>query len=299
MTKISKNVYWQMEGEGLFQTVSVDDLRPEPNAQMSFLHTLNLFDSNKKMDLGKVQLATLESMKASRALVSSTHPNIEIDFVSVNTPEDAGLVPDFFLEQIELERDVTSVGDFSSNFRLPLVFDILDLADSSSSSAETLIFTNSDICLTPSFYSVVGKLLELGFDSIIVNRRTVHGFDQGEYGAMAVADYGESHPGLDCFVFPRSWINDFAGNTACVGSGQVMRGLLMNLVAKAQSLLVLTEAHLTYHFGDDRPWLAKDRETLEFHNIRQAEITYRELIKKPDVAQRLHTFFDIFPKYRP
>ena len=274
MTKISDNIYWQMKGEGLFQTLKVDDLRPESNNHISFLHVLNLFDSNKKMDLGKVQLATLESIISARAFVSTIHPKTKVDFVSVNTPEDACLVPDFFMENIELERDVTSVGDFSSNYRLPLIFDILNLADSSLSSADTMIFTNTDICLTPSFYSVVRNLLELGFDSIIINRRTVHGFDPGNYGAMAVADYGESHPGLDCFVFPRSWINDFEGNTACVGSGQVMRGLLMNLVARAQSLLVLTEAHLTYHFGDDRPWLANDREELHFHNIRQAEITY-------------------------
>ena len=299
MTKISENIFWQMTGEGLFQTIMVDDLRPEPENNKSFLHVLNLFDSNNKKELGQVQGTTLDSMNAARAFAGITNPKTTIDFISVNTPQDACLVPGFFMESIELDRDVTSIGDFSADFRLPLVFDILKLADSSSSTANFIVFTNSDICLMPSFYSVVGNLLESGFDSLIINRRTVHDNNSGSYGAMAVADYGESHPGLDCFVFPRSWVSDFVGNTACVGIGQVMRGLLMNLVARATSLLVLTEAHLTYHFGDDRPWLADDRETLHLHNIHQAEVTYRKLLKEPDAAYKLGAFFDKFPKYHP
>jgi len=78
-----------------------------------------------------------------------------------------------------------------------------------------------------------------------------------------------------------------------------MRGLLMNLVAKSESLLVLTETHLTYHYGDDRSWLKNEMLDFQSHNIQQAEKTYKTLIEDPITAKRLHALFDKFPKYRP
>ena len=68
------------------------------------------------------------------------------------------------------------------------------------------------------------------------------------------------HPGFDCFVFPTAWVEDFVANAACVGIGWVMRSLLYNLVVKARRMVILRNAHLTYHYGDDRPWNAPELE---------------------------------------
>ena len=299
MTKLNENIYWQMEGESLYDTISANGLQLKTDYYPNFLHVLNLFSKNKDSGLGEIQVATLETMRAARIYVTNSNMKTEVDFVSINSPQDTYLVPDYFIQSIELDRDVTSVSNFSINRPLPLIFDILNLVNGSSSTADVIVFTNSDICLTPSFYVVVTKLLNLGFDSIIINRRTIQGFHPESPDPIAVADIGESHPGLDCFVFPREWIDEFAGNTACVGAGQVMRGLLMNLVARAKSLLVLTQVHLTYHYGDDRLWMKKDMDEYHAHNIHEAGVTYKLLAEDPIAARKLQDLFDKFPKYKP
>ena len=63
---------------------------------------------------------------------------------------------------------------------------------------------------------------------------------------------------MDCFVFSRDWVGDFRVAGSAVGPGHVMRGLLYNLVVRAEPLVALTRVPMTYHYGDDRPWLADE-----------------------------------------
>jgi hypothetical protein len=51
-----------------------------------------------------------------------------------------------------------------------------------------------------------------------------------------------------------AWVAEFESSDSCVGAGWVMRSLLYNLVARAKKMLIMRDAHLTYHFGDDRTW---------------------------------------------
>jgi hypothetical protein len=76
----------------------------------------------------------------------------------------------------------------------------------------------------------------------------------GGHPELAMMEVGQRHPGLDCFVFPAAWVAGFVRSEACIGAGWVMRSLLYNLVARSRNMLIMRDAHLTYHFGDDQAW---------------------------------------------
>jgi len=188
----------------------------------------------------------------------------------------------------------------SSTDHAPKLFDVLTAACDSSAPGEYVVFTNMDICVTPSFYHGVGTLLGLGAEALIINRRTVHRWDPTtDESVLAEYDLGENHPGLDCFAFPRAWVDEFAVSDAVIGHGYVMRGLLYNLVARADPLVVLTEVGMTYHYGDDRPWQMDEAAPWFARNRNAAAAVYSKLAADPDASARLDAFVSALPKYSP
>jgi len=195
-----------------------------------------------------------------------------------------------------LRRDASQLGALPGNRRLPLLFDILQIAAADHPSGAYLVLTNADICLQPHFYQTVGELLAHGFDALIINRRTV---DAGCAcnRAIAAAELGETHPGLDCFVFPARWVRDFTPSDSVIGAGLVMRSLLANLVCRAEALAVLTQAHLTFHFGDDRHWSKPEMAIYTQHNKAAAKQTVDSLSENAEYRDKLDAFVQAKPKY--
>jgi hypothetical protein len=290
LTRISDNLYWQMPGERLAHVLQDKPFtgRVSPSGVQ---HVVNLYSAPGKL-LDTVQARTVATMAAARA----SSPDVKL--TAVVDPGDRSVVPPFFDRVVEFQGSLRDLNGFESERPLPLVFDLLRAGVGTNPGEGFLIFTNSDICLQPFFYRFVQEALAAGYDALIINRRTVHDFDPSLPSLAAAADLGDNHPGLDCFVFPAAWVHDFVRNNACVGIGYVMRGLLMNLVARAEALLVLTEAHLTYHYGDDRPWSAENMKHLQDHNFREAESVYATLAKDKSIEKRLSELFEIHPKYR-
>ena len=302
MTIIADNVVWQLPGEGLAGLLS--GLSGTHGRSSKYLaHVVNLYRPKSEPTLGSVQNATISSMRAARYalgnnLLDDCPP--EVRFVSVHAGADEDVVPDDFDPAPHLERSVAALAIPGLTLSLPFVFDILSNGCKAAGSAEFIVYTNSDICLTPWFYASVGILLQRGGDAIIINRRTVNGFDPiSSPLVLAASDLGETHPGLDCFVVPTHLIPVFTPSAACVGAGFVMRSLLLNLVAHCNRLLVLTEAHLTFHYGDDRRWAQPSMRKYEDHNRNETEGVYADLARDPLRRRRLHAFFDALPKYQP
>jgi hypothetical protein len=124
----------------------------------------------------------------------------------------------------------------------------------------------------PHFYRSVRDLLSLGIDCLIINRRTVG--QLSAYGSthnIAMNEVGGRHAGLDCFVFPVAWVERFICTNACVGAGWVMRSLLYNLVVQAKRMLIMRDAHLTYHFGNDEAWTESKLLDYVAFNLDQAQ----------------------------
>jgi hypothetical protein len=160
------------------------------------------------------------------------------------------------------------------------------------------VFTNSDICLVPSFYRTVRSILTRGVDCLVINRRTVDQLESfGGAPELAALETGSAHPGFDCFAFPAAWVQDFVSNAACVGIGWVMRSLLYNLAAKARRMVILRDAHLTYHYGDDRPWNAPELEEYRQHNLGEARVVVRALSEDPAKRAALDEFCSAHGEY--
>jgi hypothetical protein len=268
---------------------------------------------------------TFDTVARARQFAAPDYP---VTCVAVTFPEDIELIPAGVIRAPTLQRDVMHVAEFSIPRRLPLLFDILKsgvsvaLSDTEGPAAprridqlfdrllgkasanevaigppdevEFLILTNSDIHLQPAFYSVLAVLIEQGYDVITVNRRTIDVDPEGRsWSPLYLAERGSEHPGLDCFVFPTWMMKSFVPSECCCGAGHVMRSLLFNLVAHSRRVLMLTQAQMTFHLGDDRHWAGpKFAEYLEF-NIAQAKSVIAALAKDPEKAKRLSEFIAI------
>jgi hypothetical protein len=69
-----------------------------------------------------------------------------------------------------------------------------------------------------------------------------------------------------------------------------MRSLLYNLAVKAGRMVILGDAHLTYHYGYDRPWNAPELEEYTQHNLGEARVFVRELSEDPAKRAALDEF---------
>ena len=204
---------------------------------------------------------------------------------------ESDIIPAGFLASRPLTRTVLALKSFNVSRSLPLVFDILEAGAESAYQDGFLVLTNTDICLMPNFYRSIQALLSRGIDCLIVNRRTVgqlptYGSDHG----VAMTEVGYRHGGFDCFVFPVAWVQHFVRSEACVGAGGVMQSLLFNLVALAKKMLIMRDAHLTYHFGNDESWTdSKLHDYIEF-NLDQA----RSVLSRLCQEERNHALLSAF-----
>jgi len=165
-----------------------------------------------------------------------------VDFMAPCFVEDLCHARRYFQSTPILDRSILDIHQFHTPKKLPLLFDVI----SQKILTNYTIFTNTDICLVPHFYEAVAAILDLGFDSIIINRRTIT--KNTLHPSLCASDIGKPHEGYDCFVFPTK--TPFFKTNACIGMGGVMRSLRYNLAALSKNLLLLKDVHLTYHHGD-------------------------------------------------
>lgn len=92
------------------------------------------------------------------------------------------------------------------------------------------------------------------------------------------ADTGILHPGTDCFIIKKSIYEKFIQSDACLGALCVMKSLLYNMVAMSEKMVIIPDAHATFHIGDDRLWKNSDFDEYALHNERQAKMVALKLI---------------------
>ena len=291
MPKLSENLYVQYPRESLMGML--DDCRKDKpfisdSGEYRLAHIINTYRTSDESQEGQIHQATFSTMQTARDFAGDKQC---VKFVSVQFPEDRDIVPDFFHKANDLQRSVLDFGKFSIPRKLPLLFDILRHGIEASHDEEYVVFTNTDINLMPQFYTCIAKILDFGFDVIVVNRREIPDYST-DPGLMAVmySDYGIIHEGFDCFVFPAAMFRKFATNRACVGAGLVMRGLLFNLVAHAKKMLVLSDCHLTFHLGQDRAWRNPALSDYTEYNRRNASTILQELLSDPGKSRLLKIF---------
>ena len=164
-------------------------------------HLVNPVRNPVDPDLAQTQLLTFESMRLAAAHAA---PEVRVDLLTTQYPEDHQVIPGFFRKTPDLERSVADLHPFSVPRKLPLLGDLVDRLYAEST-APYLIYTNTDIILHPEFYREVAARAASGLDGFIINRRRVPGHyrDLGQLPEI-FSLRGAPHPGFDCFVFHRS-----------------------------------------------------------------------------------------------
>lgn len=283
---ITPNVLCQQEDQSLSLLLDYGDTESISQPHR-FFHVVNLFskesDENHELIMQKTVSSMLEAKDASQD---------EVHHISVHLEEDESLAPKSFLKAPHLNRTVLDCGDFKIKRPLPLVFDIVERGAVNCLPEDFIIFTNTDICLQKNFYNAVSEFINMGFDCITINRRTVGEIEAyGGFASLASADPGKNHPGFDCFVIKCGTYRKFIRNDACVGVAACMRGLLYNMVAFADKMLMLKNISLTYHFGDDMVWNSDEFSDYALFNENQYKKTLIDLCNQgPDISANLKLF---------
>lgn len=241
---------------------------------MKIAHIINPFKAKESQDLYLAQPVTFESMRVSQQLAQNL--GIDVELYAAFFPEDEDYVPENFIRTPPLDRSVLDVAkqEFKIPRRFPLIKEILDRLYQATS-ADCLIYTNVDIALMPSFYCFVHQNFLQGIDAFSITRRTL----LGSYSSindlpLMYAEYGEAHPGHDCFVFARKAYPEYHLNTTCIGVRAIGSAMIVNMASHSDAFKVFRKLHLTFHLGNDRRYSPEAYSPFEdylSHNIKNFE----------------------------
>jgi len=234
---------------------------------IEFAHIINPVIVEESSDLYQAQPITFETMRNAKEAAKG---HVDVKLFSAQYSEDRSLVPDEFTLTPDLQKSICDYGSFRTKRKLPLIKDILDrLYDVSN--AEYFIYTNVDIAVMPFFYLAINEILDLGYDSFTINRRTISAkLTKSDRINLVYAELGESHPGHDCFIFRREMYPKFDLGHMAIGVNWVGRILLWNLISNSQEFRECKDKHLTFHIGNDKQWKSKDFADYAAHNKKEA-----------------------------
>lgn len=220
----------------------------------SFVHVFNPVVKPQGHELKRAQALVLSSMAVARDWARG---KVEVEHWAACFPEDLSLVPPWFERTDVLSRSIRDECGGDGVPKLPVLADIIGPA-ARESEADYVVYSNADITLMPFFYESVHELLGRGYDSMLINRRTVP--ERYEHSLpLLFAEIGAPHPGYDCFVFPRCWFADMCFGDAVLGASGTDWLFAVNLWVLSKQNLTAKDLHLTFHLGDERAW----RQTLQ------------------------------------
>ena len=208
-------------------------------------------------------------MRIAKAFSSAS--SLDVSLLGVGyCKDDTELLPDCFFRTPHLTRSICDLKQFNVSRRLPILRDILDRLYYHST-AEWLIYTNSDIGVQPFFYDTVLQIINQGYDAFVINRRILpdHYTSCTELPLM-YSDIGRPHPGHDCFVFRREAYPKYRLGDVCIGISWVGRILLWNLCAHSAQFHEFKDRHMTFHIGHTAIWQSDKFSDYRAHNESEA-----------------------------
>lgn len=230
-------------------------------------HIVNPVMVNESSDLFIAQPITFETMRVAKEFAANT---VDVTLVTAQYPEDHPTIPKDFIATPDLNRSVLDIATFQKKRKLPLIKDILDRLHNATD-AEYLIYTNVDIALMPHFYLTINKIIEVGHDAFVINRRTISDqYKRIEDIPLMYAEVGKHHPGHDCFVFQRDMYPKFKLGNICIGVNRIGLVLICNLIKYARNINEFKNEHITFHLGAERVWQGKEYADYNTHNESEA-----------------------------
>lgn len=281
MPRVCDNVYRQVAGEPLRDVLLAHGLDLEAPAAARprrIRHVVSPFTAGggQAERIQGLTFAAMHEAAGFAAGAAAGRAPLSVGFRAAAPAADAAFARRFFPDTVPLARTVADLRGFQVPRPLPLVFDVV--AAAADEGCDHVVLTNVDICPLPHFYRAVARLLDLGFDALIINRRTLaDGAADPSLLPLWCADPGRIHEGHDCFVFSAAAARSFVRNDACVGAGGAMRGLIYAMVAGAARMLILGDVHLTCHLGDDKTWTRPELRDYIDHNWGEAVAVLRQV----------------------
>jgi len=271
---------------------------------LSISHVINPFISPSRQDLDAIQPLVCESMRYARDFCSD---NITVDLCGTIFSEDASCFPEGFRRLPNLYRSILDVYPFTTQKKLPLIHDILNIA-CQNSKADYMVYTNMDIIVMPHFYRLIDSYIRDGFDTMIINRRDIECSENNNLSTLPKiwSAIGQPSAGYDCFVFARKKYTTFTKDMCCIGAAAVDMGIVANMMVAANKLAFLSEEHVTCHIGNDRQWIHEEFDELTTHNYREFSKVYpalRDTLTEkymPDhsIMERMQVISsEVFPEY--
>ncbi len=241
-------------------------------------HIINPVNTPLGHELSIAQPITYETMRHAKKFAKKTK-RMDIELWCTGYEEDQPVFPVGFEVAPLLDKSILDYHTFASTQRkLPLFCDILDrLYDSSD--ADYFIQTNVDIGLMPHFYTAVARLIDKGFDALVINKRIIwKKYKSVDDIPLMYSDPGTDHNGCDCFVFKRNVYPEYNLGEICMGTPWSETALVANMIAYAKKFRHILKSHLTFHIGDSRTWrsLADYRQ----HNTEEFGRIFTGLVKR-------------------
>ena len=238
-------------------------------------HIINPVHLSRPSDLEIAQPITFETMRAAK---NFARDHVDIDLYAVQLcGEPVISLPACFIKIPCLERSVYDLKAFHQKRTYPLIKDILS-ALNSASQADYLIYTNVDIAVQPYFYLVVSKLIDSNYDAFVINRRSVSDtYSRIDDIPLMCSEVGKKHPGFDCFVFHRRFLEDMVLGDVCIGITKIGVTLLTNLICLASRFRLFEDRHLTFHIGERMDWQDSQLKDYVEHNEQEALRVLRRL----------------------
>ena len=240
-------------------------------------HIINPVKVGPSSDLHFAQPITFESLRVAREFACG---DVDVTLFTAQYPQDRPMVSDGFTPTPDLDRSILDIADLTPPRRLPLLADVLGRLYEATD-AEFLIYTNVDIAVLPAFYAAVSRLIDDGYDSFVINRRTIS--DQHrrvDELPLMYSKVGKKHPGHDCFVSKRESFQNYDLGRVCIGMAWVAKALLINMAYTASRFQIFTDEHLTFHIGDPRPWTNPAYADYRAHNHKEFITIRRGLQQK-------------------
>lgn len=256
---------------------------------MKIAHIINPIRVKTTSDLYVAQPITFESLRIAQLYAAN---KVQVELYTAQYPEDKNIIPEFFHKTNDLKQSILDFGQFESPRKLPFLKDILDRLYETSD-AEYFIYSNVDIAVQPHFYRTIHKFIENGYDAFVINRRTISNkYTSLEELDLMYSEIGESHPGHDCFVFPKKDYPKYTLGNVCLGASWVGRVLIWNLFLFAQNPVEFSRQSLTFHIGNDKVWKNKKFSAYFNFNRKEAKKIHINLSKQigdvvPNLAKTL------------
>lgn len=210
----------------------------------TFTHIINLYKTSNE-ESQQIMDFTCRSIINAKKYAGG--PNVQNLVACFQVEKDS--IDSAFAEKVILKENIHDFLPSNDKRKLPILREILSLANTHGT-GEYVIYSNADIALMPNFYYVVNKMLDNGYDAIIINRRRISKVYLNEPDLdMHYAEAGAPHPGFDCFVFRKDLIPQLELENVCTGIPGAENLLAHNLFIKTNYCKLVTDAHLTFHIG--------------------------------------------------